>query len=443
MRIQLSEHFSYQKLLRFVLPSVVMMIFTSIYGVVDGLFVSNFVGKTPFAAVNLIMPLLMILGALGFMIGTGGSAIVSKTMGEGNLEKANQYFSMLVYVTIAGGILLTILGQIGIRPLAMAMGATENMIDDCVLYGRILLVSLTAFMLQNVFQSFFVTAEKPQLGLGITVAAGLTNMVLDFLFIAVFHWGVAGAAVATALSQVVGGIVPIFYFVRPNNSRLRISKAKWDGRALLKSCTNGSSELMTNVSMSLVNMLYNFQLMRLVGENGVAAYGVIMYVNLIFVSIFLGYSIGSAPIVGYHYGAANHGELKSLFRKSLTLIGIAGIVLTLLAVGLSGPLSKVFVGYDAELFALTKHGFRLYSLSFLVTGFNIFGSAFFTALNNGAVSATISFLRTLLFQIIVVLILPIFIGINGIWLAIVVAELMALVVTVLFFITKQKQYHYA
>lgn len=443
MRIQLSEHFSYQKLLRFVLPSVVMMIFTSIYGVVDGLFVSNFVGKTPFAAVNLIMPLLMILGALGFMIGTGGSAIVSKTMGEGNLEKANQYFSMLVYVTIAGGILLTILGQIGIRPLAMAMGATENMIDDCVLYGRILLVSLTAFMLQNVFQSFFVTAEKPQLGLGITVAAGLTNMVLDFLFIAVFHWGVAGAAVATALSQVVGGIVPIFYFMRPNNSRLRISKAKWDGRALLKSCTNGSSELMTNVSMSLVNMLYNFQLMRLVGENGVAAYGVIMYVNLIFVSIFLGYSIGSAPIVGYHYGAANHGELKSLFRKSLTLIGIAGIVLTLLAVGLSGPLSKIFVGYDEELFALTKHGFRLYSLSFLVTGFNIFGSAFFTALNNGVVSATISFLRTLLFQIIVVLVLPIFIGINGIWLAIVVAELMALVVTMLFFITKRKQYHYA
>ena len=443
MRIQLSEHFSYQKLLRFVLPSVVMMIFTSIYGVVDGLFVSNFVGKTPFAAVNLIMPLLMILGALGFMIGTGGSAIVSKTMGEGNLEKANQYFSMLVYVTIAGGILLTILGQIGIRPLAMAMGATENMIDDCVLYGRILLVSLTAFMLQNVFQSFFVTAEKPQLGLGITVAAGLTNMVLDFLFIAVFHWGVAGAAVATALSQVVGGIVPIFYFMRSNNSRLRISKAKWDGRVLLKSCTNGSSELMTNVSMSLVNMLYNFQLMRLVGENGVAAYGVIMYVNLIFVSIFLGYSIGSAPIVGYHYGAANHGELKSLFRKSLTLIGIAGIVLTLLAVGLSGPLSKIFVGYDEELFALTKHGFRLYSLSFLVTGFNIFGSAFFTALNNGVVSATISFLRTLLFQIIVVLILPIFIGINGIWLAIVVAELMALVVTMLFFITKRKQYHYA
>jgi putative MATE family efflux protein len=443
MRIQLSEHFSYQKLLRFVLPSVVMMIFTSIYGVVDGLFVSNFVGKTPFAAVNLIMPLLMILGALGFMIGTGGSAIVAKTMGEGNLEKANQYFSMLVYVTIAGGILLTILGQIGIRPVAMAMGATENMIDDCVLYGRILLVSLTAFMLQNVFQSFFVTAEKPQLGLGITVAAGLTNMVLDFLFIAVFHWGVAGAAVATALSQVVGGIVPIFYFMRSNNSRLRISSAKWDGRALLKACTNGSSELMTNVSMSLVNMLYNFQLMRLVGENGVAAYGVIMYVNLIFVSIFLGYSIGSAPIVGYHYGAANHGELKSLSRKSLTLIGIAGIVLTLLAVGLSDSLSKIFVGYDEELFALTKHGFRLYSLSFLVTGFNIFGSAFFTALNNGAVSATISFLRTLLFQIIVVLILPIFLGINGIWLAIVVAELMALVVTVLFFITKRKQYHYA
>jgi len=312
MRIQLSEHFSYQKLLRFVLPSVVMMIFTSIYGVVDGLFVSNFVGKTPFAAVNLIMPLLIMLGALGFMIGTGGSAIVAKTMGEGDREKANQYFSMLVYVTIAGGILLTILGQIGLRPLALAMGATENLIDDCVLYGRILLVSLTAFMLQNVFQSFFVTAEKPQLGLGITVAAGLTNMVLDFLFIAVFHWGVAGAAVATALSQVVGGIVPIFYFVRQNNSRLRISKAKWDGRVLLKSCTNGSSELMTNISTSLVNILYNFQLMRLVGEDGVAAYGVIMYVNFIFMGIFLGYSIGSAPIIGYHYGAAKSRGTKKV-----------------------------------------------------------------------------------------------------------------------------------
>ncbi len=442
MRIQLFEHFTYKKLLRFVLPSIIMMIFTSIYGVVDGLFVSNLVGKTPFAALNLIMPLLMIMGALGFMIGTGGSAIVSKTLGEGNREKANKYFSMLVYITIGSGIILTVIGLIFIRPIAAAMGADGSMLEGCVLYGRILLISLTAFMLQNVFQSFLVTAEKPNLGLAITVGAGFTNIILDFLFIAVFGWGLAGAAIATAFSQVIGGISPIIYFLRKNNSLLRLTKAKFNGKVLLKTCTNGSSELMTNISLSVVNILYNFQLMSIAGEDGVAAYGVIMYVNFVFTAIFIGYSIGSAPIIGYHFGASNHAELKNLFRKSLVLIGIWGISLTVLAVGLSAPLSKIFVGYDQALFEMTSHGFRLYALSFIVNGFNIFGSAFFTALNNGAISATISFLRTLVFQIAVLLILPAIIGLDGIWLAIVIAELLALIVTIVFFITKKNQYHY-
>ncbi len=442
MKIQLSEHFTYKKLLRFVLPSIVMMIFTSIYGVVDGLFVSNYVGKTAFAAVNLVMPLLMMLSALGFMMGTGGSAIVAKTLGQGDKERANRYFSMMVYVTVVGGVVLTVLGLVFLRPIVIALGAEGEMIGECLIYGRISLASLTFFMVQNVFQSFFVAAEKPHLGLGVMVAAGVTNMVLDYLFIVILGWGIAGAAAATAAGATVGGIVPLIYFSRKNTSLLRLTKTKIKGKILLKACTNGSSELMTNLSMSLVNMLYNVQLMKLAGEDGVAAYGVIMYVNFIFLATFIGYSIGSAPIVGYHFGAQNHNELKNLFRKSLRLIGGWGVLLMLLAFALSGPLARFFVGYDAELLAMTSHGLRLYALAFLVSGFNIYGSAFFTALNNGLVSAVISFLRTLVFQMAAVLILPRLLGLNGIWLAILVAELLALGVTLQFFIRKKKVYHY-
>lgn len=442
MKIQLSEHFTYKKLLRFVLPSIVMMIFTSIYGVVDGLFVSNYVGKTAFAAVNLVMPLLMMLSALGFMMGTGGSAIVAKTLGQGDKERANRYFSMMVYVTMAGGVALTVLGLVFLRPIVIALGAEGEMIGECLIYGRISLASLTFFMVQNVFQSFFVAAEKPHMGLGVMVAAGVTNMVLDYLFIVVFSWGIAGAAAATAAGETVGGIVPLIYFSRKNTSLLQLTKTRVKGKILLKASTNGSSELMTNLSMSLVNMLYNVQLMKLAGEDGVAAYGVIMYVNFIFLATFIGYSIGSAPIVGYHFGARNHSELKNLFQKSMRLIGGWGVLLMLLAFVLSGPLAQFFVGYDTELLAMTRHGLRLYALAFLVSGFNIYGSAFFTALNNGLVSAVISFLRTLVFQMAAVLILPRLLGLNGIWLAILVAELLALGVTLQFFMRKKKVYHY-
>ena len=443
MRIQLSDHFTTGKLLRFVAPSIVMMIFTSVYGVVDGLFVSNFVGKTAFAAVNLIFPLLMILGALGFMIGTGGSALVARTLGEGDSGRAQRYFSMLVYVTIGGGIVFSVLGLLFLRPIAVLLGAQGAMLEDCVVYGGILLAGQTMFMLQNVFQSFLITAEKPHFGLGVTVAAGLTNIILDFLFIAVFRWGVAGAAIATAASQFVGGGVPLLYFARPNRSLLRLGKTKLDSRALLKACTNGSSELMTNLSSSLVTVLYNFQLMQLAGEDGIAAYGVIMYVNFIFIAIFIGYSIGSAPIVGYHYGAGHHDELKNLLRRSLRIVGLFGISMLILAETCAGPLTQFFVGYDAELQAMTNHGFRLYCLAFLVNGFNIYGSAFFTALNNGAVSAAISFLRTLLFQIAALFLLPLFLGLNGIWLSIFTAEILALCVTITFFIKMRDKYHYA
>ena len=440
--IRLSDHFSYSKLLRFTLPSICMMVFTSIYGVVDGLFVSNFAGKTPFAAINLVMPFIMILGGMGFMIGTGGTALVSKLMGEGKKDEANSTFSMMLLFTLLLGIVLSAVGFLTMRPVSYFLGATDAMIDDCVLYGRIVTGFTFAFMLQNVFQSFFIAAEKPRLGLIVTVAAGVTNMVLDALFMAVFKWGVAGAAIATGLSQCVGGVLPLIYFLRPNDSLLRMRPTFLRLRPILQACGNGSSELMSNISSSLVGMLYNFQLMRLIGEDGVSAYGVLMYVQFIFVAIFIGYSIGCAPVVSFHFGAQNHSELKSLLRKSTLLMASGGVLLTIAARLLAAPLARLFVGYDAGLFELTSHAFRLFSWSFLLAGFNIFASGFFTALNNGAISAAISFLRTLVFQTASVLILPLLLDVDGIWWAITVAEMFAFLISLMFLYLKRNKYHY-
>lgn len=442
MKIQLSDHFTIRKLLRFVLPSIVMMVFTSIYGVVDGLFVSNFVGKTPFAAINLVMPFLMILGGFGFMIGTGGSALVAKTMGAGDDETANRYFSMLIKLTLGSGLVLSILGVALMEPISRLLGATDAMLADCVRYGRVVLAFNAAFMLQNVFQAFLIAAEKPKLGLYATVAAGVTNMALDALFIAGFGWGVEGAALATGLSQCVGGVFPLIYFTRPNTSRLRLVRARIEWRAMGQACFNGASELMSNISGSLVSMLYNFQLLRFAGENGVAAYGVLMYVQFIFIAIYIGYAVGSAPIVSFHFGAENHAELKSMLKKSAALTAAAGAILTVVAYLLAEPLAKVFVGYDAELLQMTVHAFRLFSLTFLISGFNIFISSFFTALNNGAISAAVSFLRTLVFQMLAVLILPNLFGVDGVWWSIAAAEIPAFAVSLAFLFGKREKYHY-
>ena len=441
--IQLSDHFSYGRLLRFTFPSMVMMIFTSIYGVVDGIFVSNFAGKTPFAAINLIMPYIMVFGTLGFMIGTGGTALVSMTLGTGDKKRANEIFSLLMYTCVAGGIGLSVLSSIVLRPAAILLGAEGQILEDCIRYARIILPGTTAFILQNAFQSFCITAEKPNLGLGITVAAGLTNIVLDALFVGLLRWGIQGAAFATVISQCVGGLIPFVYFALPNKSLLRLGKTRFDGSALVRTFTNGSSELMSNLSMSLVSMLYNLQLLRYAGEDGVAAYGVIMYVNFIFLAVFIGYSIGSAPIVGFHYGADNRDELKSLLRKSVVLLSSFALVMTFLALTLAKPLSAIFVGYDDALLEMTVRAFMIYSLSFLVCGFNIFGSSFFTALNNGLMSALISFLRTLVFQVGAVLILPLMLGLDGIWWSVLVAEGASLVLTVFFLVKNKNRYHYA
>lgn len=442
MNIQLSDHFTYRRLIRFVIPSVAMMILTSIYGVVDGLFVSNFVGKTPFAAVNLVIPFTLVLGAFGFMLGTGGTALVAKTLGEGRQEEANRIFSMLIYFALGLGVLLTIFGIAVLKRIVIKMGADDAMLRHCMIYGRIVLLGIPFYMLQNMFQNFLIAAEKPQLGLIVTIAAGVTNMVLDALFIAVLGWGVAGAAVATALGQCVGGLIPFVYFARKNSSKLSLVKTRLMGGALFHACTNGSSELVSNVSMSLVGMLYNLQLMKFAGENGVAAYGVIMYVNFIFIAIFLGYAYGSAPIVAFNYGARRTEELQNVLKKSLKLILGTGISLFLIATVFAGVLSGLFVGYDAELYRLTVRGFHLYAISFLLCGFNIYGSSFFTALNNGVVSAAISFLRTVVFEVAAVLILPLFFGLDGVWCAITVAELASILITIGAFSALRKRYQY-
>lgn len=442
MRIQLSDHFTYSKLLHFTLPSIVMMVFTSVYGVVDGFFVSNFAGKTAFAAINLVMPFVMILGGMGFMIGTGGTALVSKLLGEGDREKANRCFSMMIWLTLLLGGVLSVGGAVLMRPVAAFLGATPEMMADCVVYGRITVAFTASFMLQNVFQSFLIAAEKPKLGLAVTVTAGVVNMVLDAVFVGALRWGAAGAALATGLSQCVGGLLPLVYFLRPNRSLLRLVKTGLALRPILRACGNGASELMSNISSSIVSVIYNFQLLRYLGENGVSAYGVLMYVQFIFIAVYLGYSIGSAPVVSYHYGAGNSAELKSMLKKSALLTTASGLVLTALAFWLAGPLARVFVGYDAQLLALTGHAFRLFSFSFLLAGFNIFASSFFTALNNGAVSAIISFLRTLVFQTASVLLLPMLLGVDGIWWAITVAEVCASVLSVGFLLANRKKYRY-
>lgn len=442
MNIQLSDHFTYGRLLRFTLPSIVMMIFTSIYGMVDGIFVSNFAGKTPFAAINLIMPYLMVFGTLGFMIGTGGTALISMTLGMGDKKKANELFSLLTYVSILGGVILTVISIACLRPAAIALGATGQMLEDCVTYGSIVQLALTAYILQYAFQSFCVAAEKPNLSLTMMVTAGVCNIVLDALFVAVFRWGLVGAAVATAVAQIVGAVIPIVYFARPNDSLLRLGKCRFDGKALLRTCTNGFSELMGNVSMSLMSMLYNLQLLAYAGEDGIAAFGVIMYVNFTFISVYIGFAIGTAPVIGFNHGADNRTELKSLLRKCLVILAVFSTVLTLLAEVLAQPLSAVFTGYDAALLEMTVRGFVIYSISYLLTGFNMFASSLFTALNNGFISAVLSFFRALVCQMAAILVLPMLWGLDGIWWSNVAAEIGALAVAAFFVIKYRKKYHY-
>lgn len=442
MRIQLSDHFDYIKLLRYSLPSIIMTVIVSLYGIMDGLFISNFAGKTSFAAISLILPFVFAMGSVGFMIGKGGAAIIAKTLGEQQRERANQIFSMIIAFTVIISIGLTIIGLLIIRPVAMSMGATGDLLENSVLYGKVMLFFQSAFMVQTVFQSLFPVAEKPKFGLVLTVISSIIDILLNALFIIGFGWCVVGAAVSSVIGQMIGSIVPIFYFLRRNDSLLRLVKPSFDGKVLLKTCTNGSSEMVTSLSSSVVGVLINLQLMKFAGENGIAAYGVILYVNYIFYAIFIGYATGCAPIISYHYGAENHNELRNLFCKSSIITGGTSVLLTAVAIIFSGSIAKFFVGYDSLLLDMSHRAFALYAVSFLICGFNIFAAAFFTALNNGFISAAISFARTFLFQTLAIVVLPLFIGLDGIWLAVVASEAMTLALVIYFFVRNRTQYCY-
>ncbi len=443
MKIKLSDHFTYRKLIKFCVPPIIMMVFTSIYSVVDGLFVSNFAGQASFNAINLIYPFIMILGGVGFMIGAGGTALIGKTLGQGNREKANQYFTMIVIMTIAIGLVLTTIGVTCVRPMAKMLGASGQTLEDCVIYGRVVLAFIICFMLQNVFQVILPLAERQKLGLGFNLISGITNIILDALFVGVFRWGIIGAAFATGISETIAGVLPIFYFLsKRNTSLLRLTKTKFEFKPMLLTCGNGISELFSSISGSIVSIVYNWQLLKYAGDNGVSAYGVLMYVQFIFIAIFIGFTIGSSPVISYHYGAENHGELKGLLKKSLELNLLVGVVMSILAFALSTPFAKIFIGYNPDLLKMTAHAFRIISVNFIIIGLNIFISSFFTALNNGMISAVISVLRTLGFKMIAALVLPLWLGVEGIWWSINFSETMALIISLIFLIIERKKYHY-
>lgn len=444
MRIQLSDHFTYRKLLRFSLPSVLMMVFTSIYGVVDGFFISNFAGDIPFKAVNLILPYVFIVATVGFMFGSGGTALVANTYGTGDKQRANRYFSLLVYVALIIAVVCAAVSFVFMEPISAMLGAEGEILDNCVLYGRVLMCSMPFAVMQYLFQSFFVAAEKPKIGLAVILAAGVTNMVLDAVLVTMLpqQHKLLGAAIATATSQVIGGGVPLLYFFSKNSSFLRLGKTRFDGEAILRACTNGSSEFMSNIAMNLVGMIYNIQLLQFAGDDGVAAYGVMMYVGMIFAGIFMGYSIGTAPVISFHDGAGNHEEKKGVLRKSLVIVGITSGVMLVVAELLAVPLSKIFVSYSDSLLEMTVGGMRIFSLCYLFMGFAIYASSFFTALNDGLTSAIISFLRTMVFQLGAVFLMPMLWGLDGIWFSVVVAEVMAVAFSAVFMAAKRKKYHY-
>ena len=442
MKVELAGHYGLRRLVKTSLPMIAMMIVTSIYSIVDGYFISNFAGSTAFAAMNLVWPALALISAAGLMIGTGGSTLVSKTLGEGDTDRANEIFTMLVHIALIIGAILTVGLFIFMKPLVIALGAEGEMIPKAVMYGRIVVLAMPEFIMQMMFQSFYMTAERPELGTRMSIISGCINIALDALFVVGFKWGLIGAAIATALALAVGGIYPLWFFSsKKNNTHLQfVCFSRIDWKAITRTCTNGMSEYVGNIALNIVSIGYNLQLMKYIGENGVSAYGIIMYVGFIFAAVYIGYNLCVSQVIAFNFGAGNRAELRSLLKKSLLLIGIGGVIMTALAEGAAPLLAKIFVGYDAELCSLTVRALRIYMLSFLICGFNMFCSAWFTALNNGLVSATAAFVRTLIFELGAVMIVPEIIGIDGIWLAVSIAEVLAVLMSAILILAYRKRY---
>lgn len=428
MEIKLSDRFTYPKLLRFTIPTMLMILCTSSYGIVDGVFISNFAGVTDFSAVNLMFPFIYGAATLGYMFGSGGNAVIAKLLGEKDDCGANRAFSMIVLSGLFLGVITAAVMYVLTPSFARSVGAAGALYESAVKYAKICFLFTPPFILQTMFLSFFIAAGKPKLSLYVNIVSGVINIFFDWLFIAEFNLGVEGAASATGLGQLSGAVIPLIYFIRKNSSLLKLTaKFKFNGKILGLTCANGSSEMVTNLSMSIVNTLYNAALIETAGEPGPAAYGVVLYLNFLFAAIFLGYSQGSAPIVSYDYGARNVSELQNITKKSLTLMLSLGVFCTAFAYFVSPPFARVFCAGNPELYELAVHGSQIFAFSYLLSGFNIWASAFFTALSNGLISALLSFLRLFVFQIGCILILPRIFGLSGIWASIAVAEVLAAV----------------
>ena len=446
--IHLSDHFTYKKILRFTIYPILMMLITSIYWIVDGFFISNYVGPSAFAGVNLIFPVVMIVACIGFMFGSGGAALVSKKLGEGDSDGANKTFSLITYVTLGTGLILSLIFFFLVRPIAMGFAsinqveASEAMIDSAEVYGRIMVGGVFLYIMQGYFHSFFSVNEKSSLGFLFTLISGLTNMLLDYLLIGVFRAGVVGAACASLSGMFISAVGPFLYFRFGKNNLIKLGKPRWNLNEITQSIANGSSEFVSNVSGSIVTIVFNVQLLKYIGEVGVSAYGIIGYVCFVFFAIFIGYSIGIAPVIGYNYGAKNPVELTNVLRKSFVIISVSGVAMTLLSAGLADPITRIFSAGVGELHTLGVRAMRIFSICYLMAGFSMFGSSFFTALNNGLISALISFCRTLVFQLGSVFVLPLIVGVDGIWFSIIVAEFLSMVMTIIFISARRRKYGY-
>lgn len=438
----IAQEFNLISLLRFVAPTVVMLVFMSLYQMVDAVFVSKFVGENALSALNIVYPFPSIVIAVSIMLATGGSAIIARNMGEGKEKEAKENFSFIVLVGAVIGVAIATAGILFIEPLIYMLGATPSLYDYCYEYLFILVLSVPLSVFQMLFQSFFVTAGKPHLGLTLTVLGGVSNIVLDYVFIVLCGFGVSGAALATSIGYSIPGLFGLIYFAVSRKGTLYFVKPVFRWGVLFKCCINGSSEMVNNLAVAVTTFLFNVLMLKYEGEAGVAAITIVLYAQFLMTSAFMGFSSGIAPVVSFNYGSGNVRQLKKIFKISVWVIAVVSAAVFVIAETCSDVVIMVFTPAGSEVFGLTKYGFAIFSFSFLCTGMNIFASALFTAFSNGKISAILSFLRTFVFLTACLLFLPLFWGVDGIWLAVPVAEVMALFVSVYYLVRFKKVYQY-
>lgn len=441
MTNSIAQKFNVFTLLKFAFPTMVMMVFMSLYTIVDGIFVSRLVGSNALSAVNIVYPVISLLIACGIMLSTGGSAIVARQMGEKREQEARENFSMLAVVSVLTGIVILVLGLMFLEPICRILGGTPVLLEDCKIYLGVLLGFGPLTMLQMLFQTFFVTAGKPGLGLGLTLTGGVVNMVLDYVFMGPMQMGVLGAALATGLGQAIMAVAGVVYFLKVKGN-LYFVKPVFRGNILLQSCGNGSSEMVSNLSTAVVTFLFNITMLKLAGEDGVAAITIVLYGQFLFTALYLGFSMGVAPVVSFNYGNQNHAQLKRIYKICIGFILGSSVFILGIALLFSEPIVGIFTGEENHTYELAVEGFFQFSFNYLFAGINIFASALFTSLSNGKISAIISFCRTFVFITVSIVLLPRVMGITGVWLSVPLAELVTLFISITYLKGQKEVYHY-